>query len=56
MNELDDMVKEARLKYTENSPIFLTSFEERVFEHAFRLGYYKGKEDGIKEGVKEICQ
>ena len=56
MDRVTQLLKEAQAKYTDNSPLFLTDFELKVFEHAFRMGYHEGTVDGFKNGVKEIME
>lgn len=43
-------VDQALQHYKDSNVFFLTDFEERVFKHAFEMGYEAGRLKGIKEG------
>jgi len=52
-NEIEMSLAIFLQKYKDGNVFFLTDFEEKVFTHAFKLGYQEGRERGFKEGVKD---
>jgi len=52
-NEIEMSLALSLHKYKDANVFFLTDFEEKVFTHAFKMGYQEGRERGFKEGVKD---